>query len=55
MSEEVTVDTGRLTNRKCIILFKLWKEKNAAEETRHAARWYLKNNFWAKLVQVIIL
>ena len=39
MSEVVTVDTGRLTNRKCIILFKLWKEKNS---------------FWAKLVQVII-
>ena len=27
MSEVVTVDTGRLTDRKCIILFKLWKEK----------------------------
>ena len=39
MSKVVTVDTGRLTNRKCIILFKLWKEKNS---------------FWAKLVQVII-
>ena len=32
------------------------REKIAAdEETRHAARWYLKNSFWAKLVQVIIL
>ena len=34
-----------INEQKVYYIIQAMKRKNAAEETRHAARWYLKNNF----------